>query len=101
MEVLSQFNKNNGIKDYIKGELPVKLFYGSHDWAKNLIILETQNLLKLDKFETINKSNHFSFSEKRQLKYQSLLKVNILILKRSITMEKVAFITGANRRYRI
>jgi hypothetical protein len=43
--------------------VPVKLFYGSHDWAKESDKLETQNLLKLDKFETINKSNHFSFLE--------------------------------------
>ena len=43
--------------------VPVKLFYGSHDWAKESDKLETQNLLKLDKFETINESNHFSFLE--------------------------------------
>ena len=60
--MLSQFNKNNGIKElYKKVSVPVKLFYGSHDWAKESDKLETQNLLKLDKFETINESNHFSF----------------------------------------
>ena len=48
---------------YKKVSVPVKLFYGSHDWAKESDKLETQNLLKLDKFETINKSNHFSFLE--------------------------------------
>ena len=63
-KVLSQFNKNNGIKElYKKVSVPVKLFYGSHDWAKESDKLETQNLLKLDKFETINESNHFSFLE--------------------------------------
>ena len=43
--------------------VPVKLFYGSHDWAKESDKFETQNLLKLDRFETINESNHFSFLE--------------------------------------
>tara|TARA_X000000368_G_C22951656_1_gene676894 strand:- start:282 stop:1109 length:828 start_codon:yes stop_codon:yes gene_type:complete len=62
--VLSQFNKNNGIKDlYKKVSVPVKLFYGSHDWAKESDKLQTQNLLKLDKFETIDKAAHFSFLE--------------------------------------
>ena len=62
--VLSQFNKNNGIKElYKKVDVPVKLFYGSHDWAKESDKLETQNLLNLDKFHTIEKSNHFSFLE--------------------------------------
>ena len=60
--MLSEFNKNNGIKELYKNvSVPVKLFYGSHDWAKESDKLETQNLLKLDKFETINESNHFSF----------------------------------------
>lgn len=63
-KVLSQFNKNNGIKElYKKVDVPVKLFYGSHDWAKESDKLETQNLLNLDKFHTIEKSNHFSFLE--------------------------------------
>ena len=63
-KVLSQFNKNNGIKEvYKKISIPVKLFYGSHDWAKDSEKLHTQNLLKLDKFETINNSSHFSFLE--------------------------------------
>ena len=62
--VLSQFNKKNGIKDlYKKVSVPVKLFYGSHDWAKESDKLQTQNLLKLDKFETIDKAAHFSFLE--------------------------------------
>jgi len=48
---------------YKKVDVPVKLFYGSHDWAKESDKLETQNLLNLDKFHTIEKSNHFSFLE--------------------------------------
>ena len=62
--VLSQFNKNSGIKQlYEKVIVPVKLFYGSHDWAKESEKLQTQRLLKLEKFETINQSAHFSFLE--------------------------------------
>ena len=62
--VLSQFNKNNGIKElYKKVDVPVKLYYGSHDWAKESDKLDTQNLLNLEKFHTIKKSNHFSFLE--------------------------------------
>lgn len=63
-KVLSQFNKNSGIRElYKKVNVPVKLFYGKHDWAKESEKLQTQNLLKLDKFETISKSAHFSFLE--------------------------------------
>ena len=62
--VLSQFNKNNGIKElYKKVSVPVKLFYGSNDWANDSEKKLTQNLLKLDYFETINESSHFSFLE--------------------------------------
>ena len=62
--MLSQFNKNNGIKKIYKNvSVPVKLYYGSDDWAKESDKLQTQNLLKLDKYETIKKSNHFSFLE--------------------------------------
>ncbi len=62
--VLSQFNKDNGIKDlYKKVTVPVKLYYGVNDWAKESDKFKTQNLLKLDKFETIEKSGHFSFLE--------------------------------------
>ena len=32
---------------YKKVSVPVKLFYGSHDWAKKSDKLQTQNLLKL------------------------------------------------------
>jgi len=42
---------------------PVKLLYGSHDWAKESDKLRTQSLLKLDRFLTIKKSVHFSFLE--------------------------------------
>ena len=63
-KILSQFNKNSGIRELYKSvTAPVKLFYGSNDWAKETEKLETQNLLKLDKFETIDKSDHFSFLE--------------------------------------
>ena len=62
--VLSKFNKNNGIRDlYKKVSVPVELFYGSQDWAKESDKLQTQNLLKLDKFTTIDNSVHFSFLE--------------------------------------
>ena len=63
-KVLSQFNKNSGIQElYKKVSVPVRLFYGVHDWAKESEKLQTQNLLKLDKFETIYNSSHFSFLE--------------------------------------
>ena len=63
-KVLSQFNKNNGIKNlYEKVNVPVKLFYGKYDWANESNRLDTQNLLKLDKYEAINDSVHFSFLE--------------------------------------
>ena len=62
--VSSQFNKYNGIKKvYEKVNVPVKLVYGKNDWAKESDKLITQNLLKLDGYETINKSIHFSFLE--------------------------------------
>ena len=62
--VLSQFNKNSGIRElYKKVTVPVKLFYGIDDWAKESEKLQTQHLLKLEKFETIDKSVHFSFLE--------------------------------------
>ncbi len=63
-KVLSQFNKNSGIKElYKKVSVSVKLFYGSHDWAKESEKMQTKNLLKLDKYETIERSTHFSFLE--------------------------------------
>tara|TARA_B100000989_G_scaffold116788_1_gene85971 strand:- start:980 stop:1807 length:828 start_codon:yes stop_codon:yes gene_type:complete len=72
---LSQFNKNSGIKElYKKVTVPVKLFYGSNDWAKESDKLLTQNLLKLDEFKTINKSSHFSFLE-NSLEVSKLIKL--------------------------
>jgi pimeloyl-ACP methyl ester carboxylesterase len=63
-KILSHFNKNSGIRELYKSvTVPVRLFYGSNDWAKETEKLQTQNLLKLDKFETIDKSGHFSFLE--------------------------------------
>ncbi|MBS91568.1 MAG: hypothetical protein CMM95_00750 [Rickettsiales bacterium] len=62
--VLSKFNKNNGIKEVFKNvNVPVKLFYGKYDWANELNRLDTQNLLKLDRYDIINNSVHFSFLE--------------------------------------
>ena len=58
--------------------------------------METQNLLKLDKFETINESNHFSFLE-NTTEVSKLIKVKYINFKKEYNMEKVAFITGANR----
>tara|TARA_B100000989_G_C19510610_1_gene458839 strand:- start:678 stop:1505 length:828 start_codon:yes stop_codon:yes gene_type:complete len=73
--VLSQFNKNNGIRElYKKVSVPVKLFYGANDWAKESEKLLTQNLLKLENFETINESKHFSFLE-NSVKVSKLIKV--------------------------
>ena len=63
-KVLSQFNKDSGIRElYKKVTVPVKLCYGINDWAKETEKLQTQNLLKLKKFEIIYKSAHFSFLE--------------------------------------
>ena len=63
-KVLSHFSKNNVIKDiYKKVDVPVKLYYGSRDWAKESDKFQTQYLLKVDKFEIIKKSAHFSFLE--------------------------------------
>ena len=62
--VLSKLNKNNGIKEVLKNvNVPVELFYGKYDWANESNRLDTQNLLKLDKYETINNAVHFSFLE--------------------------------------
>ena len=66
--VLSNFNKNNGIKEvYKKVKVPVKLIYGEDDWAKESEKLQTMNILKLKKYEVINKSKHFSFLENTSL----------------------------------
>jgi len=63
-KVLSHFSKNILIKDiYKKVSVPVKLYYGSRDWANESDKLQTQHLLKVDKFEIIKQSAHFSFLE--------------------------------------
>ena len=62
--VLSKFNKNNGIKEIFENvNVPVKLFYGKYDWANESNRLETKNLLKLDRYNIIENSVHFSFLE--------------------------------------
>ena len=43
--------------------VPVKLIYGKYDWANDSDKLLTQNLLKLNRYEVINNSTHFSFLE--------------------------------------
>ena len=50
------------IYDQIKK--PIKLIYGSHDWATDTDKTETKNLLGLKEFETIENCGHFSFLEK-------------------------------------
>ena len=75
--VLSNFNKNNGIKEvYKKVRIPSILIYGSHDWAKESDRHQTKNLLKLNKYETINKSIHFSFLENTQ-EVSNIIKKNL------------------------
>ena len=62
--VLSNFNKNNGIKEIYKTvSVPVKVIYGSDDWAKESEKLETKRLLKIRNFQTLKNSVHFSFFE--------------------------------------
>ncbi len=62
--VLQNFKKNNGIKEiYPKINVPVKLIYGMEDWANGSERLQTQKLLKLDKYHVIDKCKHFSFLE--------------------------------------
>lgn len=43
---------------------PVNLIYGSHDWATDTEKKETQTLLGIQEFETIENCGHFSFLEK-------------------------------------
>lgn len=62
--VLSNFNKTNGIKELYKDvKVSKKLIYGKNDWAEESERIETKKLLKLKKYETINNSIHFSFLE--------------------------------------
>ena len=62
--VLQKFKKNNGIYEiYKKIKVPVKLIYGVDDWANQSERLQTQKLLKLDKYYVIDNCKHFSFLE--------------------------------------
>ena len=62
--VLQNFKKNNGIEEiYKKIKVPVKLVYGVDDWANQSERLQTQKLLKLDKYHVIDNCKHFSFLE--------------------------------------
>ena len=62
--VLQNFKKNNGIQEIYKEiKVPVKLVYGANDWANKSERLQTQKLLKLDKFHVIDNCKHFSFLE--------------------------------------
>jgi len=62
--VLQNFKKNNGIEEiYKKIKVPVKLAYGVDDWANQSERLQTQKLLKLDKYHVIDNCKHFSFLE--------------------------------------
>ena len=63
--VLSNFKSWVDVKNsYSKVNLPIKLIYGSHDWAKQKDRKTTQKLLRLKRFETIKDCGHFSFLEK-------------------------------------
>ncbi len=62
--VLQNFKKNNGIEEiYKKIKVPVELAYGVDDWANQSERLQTQKLLKLDKYHVIDNCKHFSFLE--------------------------------------
>ena len=62
--VLSNLSNKNGAKElYKKVRVPVRLIYGSHDWAKESNRLETKSLLNIDSYDTIINSAHFSFLE--------------------------------------
>ena len=56
--------ENNEIEEiYKKIKVPVKLVYGIDDWANESERLQTQKLLKLDKYHVIDNCKHFSFLE--------------------------------------
>ncbi|MAI59544.1 MAG: alpha/beta hydrolase [Rickettsiales bacterium] len=62
--VLSNFHSWSSAKnDYHKIRSPIKLIYGSHDWANESDRKESQKLLGLKKFEVIENCGHFSFLE--------------------------------------
>ena len=65
--VLSNFNKNNGIKDiYANIRVPVNLIYGDDDWANKADRAETKKLLGVKTLKKIKNSVHFSFLENPQ-----------------------------------
>ena len=62
--VLFNFCRNSQIKEIYKNlKVPRELVYGENDWANQSERLETQNHLKISKFNIIKKSIHFSFLE--------------------------------------
>ena len=62
--VLSNFSSWSEAKNYHKIKLPVKLIYGSNDWANKINRKESQKLLGLKSFQVIDNCGHFSFLEK-------------------------------------
>ncbi len=65
--VLSNFSSwSEAKKNYNKANLPIKLIYGSEDWANENDRKETMKSLGLKKFEVIENCGHFSFLEKPQ-----------------------------------
>ncbi len=62
--VLSNFKSWSKAKnDYQKLSSPIKLIYGSDDWANETNRKETKELLGLKNFEVIENCGHFSFLE--------------------------------------
>ena len=62
--VLSNFKSWSKAKnDYQKLSSPIKLIYGSDDWANETNRKETKELLGLKSFEVIENCGHFSFLE--------------------------------------
>ena len=59
---LKKFSQAKNI--YEKNKTPVKLIYGSDDWANTLNRQDTQKMLGLEKYEVIKDCGHFSFQEK-------------------------------------
>ena len=62
--VLSNFASWSKVKEsYNIVNVPIKLIYGSHDWANEKNRKESQKLLGLKRFEVIKNCGHFSFLE--------------------------------------
>lgn len=62
--VLSNFRSWSDAKDiYQKVRIPVKLIYGSDDWANENDRVESQKFLALKGFDIIENCGHFSFLE--------------------------------------